>query len=274
MLGSRDGTIAVLCYTNAQALVFARELFRKGVAHEYRRSLSDQAIPSWVGEVIGSNGAQQISKPELADLLIDTEDCPDTEDAWNFLKAMDRSPGGPLQVNRVAENIRAGVVMARPQSTSSKVTVSTIHRAKGLEFDWVVVVKPTAGDSSARTPAEEARLLLVALTRARNGFFWVDPPETKGWRTGGNSVEGRWTLTSKGILQGIEVRGSDTRNDVPAGTLEGPSDKTATEVQRYIRDSVRAGDAVSVRLSGIGEWEDDGVRYAIPAQANGGWRAV
>ena len=38
-LGKPEGTTAVLCHTNAQALMVSKELFDKGVDHEYRRSL-------------------------------------------------------------------------------------------------------------------------------------------------------------------------------------------------------------------------------------------
>ena len=248
MLDKRGGTVAILCYTNAQALSVSKELFGKGVAHEYRRALSDRVIAPWVGEVLGPRTENQLSKSMLADLLAEVENPPDLEDAWKTLKSMDPGPSATLRLGRIAQNILSGAVTGDPPRGRPQVTVSTIHRAKGLEFDWVVVLKLGAGSFSADwTPAEEARLLFVALTRSRKGFFWLEPPDTRGWRTSRDPTEGRWTLVRR-YLEGIEVRGSDIRDDVPPGFAEGSAESSAEGTQAYIRNSVRAGDSVSLLL--------------------------
>ena len=64
-------------------------------------------------------------------------------------------------------------------SGDAPLVVSTIHRAKGLEFDNVVILEarerekdePTNSDLDAR-----ARALYVALSRARNLVTMVKPP--------------------------------------------------------------------------------------------------
>ena len=56
--------------------------------------------------------------------------------------------------------------------------VSTIHRAKGLEFDRVLLTDP--GDRDASDPGEENRILYVALSRARREIFHLDRPDTTG----------------------------------------------------------------------------------------------
>ena len=248
ILDRRGGTGAVLCYTNAQALLLSKELFSKGVVHEYRRALSDRAIASWVGEVLGPRTETHLPKRELAELLVEVEGSPDLEDAWKTLKAMDPGTHATLRLDRMGQNIRSGAVAGDPSPHRSPVVVSTIHRAKGLEFDWAVVVKPKAGNFNGDwTPAEEARLLFVALTRAREGFSQLDPPDTRGWSTVRDAVEGRWTLVRRS-LEGIEVRGSDIRADVPPGFVEGSSGESSQGTQLYIRSSVRAGDPVFLRL--------------------------
>ena len=249
MLDRRGGTIAILCYTNAQALSVSKELFGKGVDHEYRRALSDRAIASWVGEILGPRTETQLSKSELAELLVEAADAPSIEDAWKTLKAMDTGSHAALRLDPIAQNIRSGAVTGDPPRRRSRITVSTIHRAKGLEFDWAVIVKPGAGNfGGEQIPAEEARMLFVALTRSRKGFFWLEPPDTRGWQTRRDRVEGRWTLVPRRSLEGIEVRGSDIRDDVPPGFFEGSSGESAQGTQLYIRRSVRVGNPVSLRL--------------------------
>ncbi|MBC7704126.1 MAG: ATP-dependent helicase [Rhodoferax sp.] len=52
-------------------------------------------------------------------------------------------------------------------ATSDAVRFATLHRAKGLEFDRVVVVGPKEALGDAEETAHERRLLYVALTRAK-----------------------------------------------------------------------------------------------------------
>lgn len=71
-----------------------------------------------------------------------------------------------------------------------KVVVSTIHKAKGLQFEGVVVtgcVKDIYPHYYSKTPAaveEDARLLYVALTRAQQSIILTmhDTNENKGGR--------------------------------------------------------------------------------------------
>ena len=49
------------------------------------------------------------------------------------------------------------------------VHLATMHRAKGLEFDCVIVVAPENYLGPAEETAGQRRLLYVALTRAKRG---------------------------------------------------------------------------------------------------------
>nr|WP_240897123.1 ATP-binding domain-containing protein [Kineococcus vitellinus] len=75
-------------------------------------------------------------------------------------------PGGPLGSDAlraaVAAALPAGSVAASPDDLDARVSVIDVHRAKGLEFDVVVLVEPAA---VLRRP-RGANDLYVALTRA------------------------------------------------------------------------------------------------------------
>ena len=78
-----------------------------------------------------------------------TPGIPDPVTAWNILKQMDDRPVDNLDVRRLTEHLRTGVVPDELSSDrAADLVVSTVHRAKGLEFDRVVVVAPgsTTGD--------------------------------------------------------------------------------------------------------------------------------
>jgi superfamily I DNA/RNA helicase len=68
-----------------------------------------------------------------------------------------------------ANGTRTQVIEANNKDTSdaSAVRFSTMHRAKGLEFDQVVVVVPTEFLGSWQESINERRLIYVSLTRAK-----------------------------------------------------------------------------------------------------------
>ena len=81
----------------------------------------------------------------------------------------------PLLVHYLQQVSLLSGVDQDPSDAAEKLTLMTIHSAKGLEFDIVFVVgledSILPGDSEQRTPRaveEERRLLYVAMTRARH----------------------------------------------------------------------------------------------------------
>jgi DNA helicase-2/ATP-dependent DNA helicase PcrA len=77
-----------------------------------------------------------------------------------------------------------------------KLRLSTIHQAKGLEFDVVFVVMlcdglfPSARSLESKDgEEEERRLFYVAITRARNELYLVYPLTRAGYGTGGDLLQ-------------------------------------------------------------------------------------
>lgn len=70
-----------------------------------------------------------------------------------------------------ASGLRCVTVSALSNHTDARevVHLSTMHRAKGLEFDCVVVVAPASYLGNAEETATQRKLLYVALTRAKRG---------------------------------------------------------------------------------------------------------
>ena len=265
LLDRRDGTVAVLCYNNVQALWFSKELFDKGIDHEYRRPRNDRVMAPWIGELLGPLVTSTLSKPDLTELLTNTEGLPSIDSAWSMLSGMDSEARRTIRIDRIAQNIRSGTVGTDLPPSRSRIVVSSVHRAKGLEFDWVVVVKPEFRELDHRSPAEDARLLFVALSRSRKGLFSLETPDTRGWRLSKHGSDRRWVLKPPwtSSAKRIEVRGSDIRDDVPPGASATSSRGSAQETQRYIHKAVRAGDSVSLLLASNPQPMESDLRYRV-----------
>ncbi|MFD8969571.1 UvrD-helicase domain-containing protein [Streptomyces sp. NPDC059568] len=248
------GTCAILCRDNRQALVLSDTLFAQDVPHRMQRPLQDRPVASWVASVLRTTGSTTLMEERFRELLAASPVAPsgDHTRLWRALRGAARAPRGLLDVAAVRRLIAEGrspddLAAAEP----SDLIVSTIHRAKGLEFDRVIVVdpEPLAEIRKQHThidPAAEARALYVAMTRARDDMFRITAPDTARIRRDRDTD--RWYIGGwqRHIRAGMAASGRDVSRDHPPGTdgfEENPS-----AVQEYLASSVRPGDELVLRL--------------------------
>jgi hypothetical protein len=207
-IGRWKGTTAVLCRTNGEALVVANVLRHAGVPASLRAAAEELPLVPWIAESLGGIEGSVVKK-EMALSLLGSAPC-EPEEAWRILKCVEGNfrTSGRLDLVKMASRLAANLVPAELRGGEGDVVVSTIHRAKGLEFDNVVLVNK--GDLiPAAATEEEAAVAYVGLTRARQrvigAIVKVPSPlfldhATQRWVLGGHQ---RW------MTRAIEVRGVD-----------------------------------------------------------------
>ncbi|PZT71931.1 MULTISPECIES: UvrD-helicase domain-containing protein [unclassified Streptomyces] len=248
------GTCAILCRDNRQALVLSETLFARGVRHRLQRDLQDRPVPAWVAAVLRGTGSTTLTEDRFQELLLSGPLAPvgDRTRIWRSLRGAAGAPRGLLDVSAVRRAVAQGrfpddLAAVEP----ADLVVSTVHRAKGLEFDRVIVVEPASMAELRKQhthidPAAEARALYVAMTRPRDDLFRLDAPETalirKDRRTG-RLYLGGWKSYQR---HGISAAGPDVSREHPPGTDGFEHDAGA--LQEYLAASVVAGDALELRL--------------------------
>jgi len=250
MLIREDGqTNALLTRTNGEALVLSRALFEAGIPHRYQRRGEDKAAPAWLGELAAGLTDPRVTQAMLAPRLQRTAAALSTdEDAlYHLLRALGSGRGQEIDLRLIADRIREENLPEELNAVvASPTVVSTIHRAKGLEFDRVLLTGPA--DRDVGDIREENRVLYVALSRARREIFHVDRPNTSGLsRDPGTS---RWVRrgfgTARWKIREFEVTGRDTYAIHPAGSWLPNAD--VPEIQRYLGTEVKPGDPVTLKL--------------------------
>jgi DNA helicase-2/ATP-dependent DNA helicase PcrA len=172
---------AVLCTTNAEVLRVSRYLNEKSVAHAVRRQAQDFGAARWIagalGPLPGPKERRSVVEAALERLLAEE----DVDQKWNALKSAEgRSRDyDSLDLHRMSSLVKARALpLPLTEPDLSSVIVSTIHRAKGLEFDTVFIVEPSwlppDEDSWTRVRRE-----YVALSRARDQIFTCRLPQFK-----------------------------------------------------------------------------------------------
>jgi hypothetical protein len=250
-LRRNDSPVAILCRSNAHALLLSREMFELKLPHVVQRDQTERCMPAWLANLFRGLESPELTRPEFLDLFARIQPhthVGDPGDAWSILKRIDRSKGKEIHLVRLNEGIRSGNIPDElVQATVSKIVLSTIHRSKGLEFPNVMISDPVdAGDGPDDSDiAEEARILYVAMTRAKRSLERLNGPN--GCRAGKDKNDRCRLYTYRNgfaLVNSIEIRGGDCQALDPAGAFGFDGDVAA--IQAYLQNSVRAGDPVEL----------------------------
>ena len=254
-----DGKVCLLCRNNGQVLRLSSQLRKRGVSHIVNAYDHDKCFASWVGAVFFDFGKQQISRNEFIERYnIRTFDVfTYAEEVWDRLATLLRKRDNLLLG---VEEIIAAIYSSQADDpvfhnySESKIIVSNIHRAKGREYNSVVVdqnfVKGLMG--TKKTDIGEFKTLYVAVTRPKIGLYTAHliNSDIRIWqifKTGSK----RWVKFVDKVLKYMEVRSSDI-------------DKTSfleigTDIQKYIINNIKTGDEIILRKSKANEI----LRYSI-----------
>lgn len=265
LLGAAGPSTALLCRTNGEALRVSQELYRHDVPHTLQRAATDRTAVAWIGRVLSEVSGVSLSRRQFATALSAVAaSAPPEAEAWSVLRRTARGGGDNVDLTALANRIRRHDLPDDAlQDAPAAVVVSTVHRAKGLEFDRVVYVRcpDERRPEDAAELAAETRVRFVALTRPRRHLEIVTGPKFAGLRTSPR-VPDRWTrYMNKWKITELEVRGSDVHWQHPAGAFIELEDALA--IQQYIADSVHPGDAVQLRRVGAPPGEDHPVYYRV-----------
>ncbi len=171
--GQRSGTKAILARTNLEAYQIWSYCDRHEINSELWRGSSGSYWPGWIARLV--LGFKQDAMPlylleerwhEAVGPLTRTT----LADAIQILEREGVLADGRLDLVRLNHAVTSGspAAIRRPSST---VTISTIHRSKGLEFDEVLLYSPRENFAGS---ALEVRVLYVAATRAKRRFRVLD----------------------------------------------------------------------------------------------------
>lgn len=249
-----DGTTAILCRDNAQVLLVSEQLNDSGVPYRLHRSPKERSVPPWVAQLLQTTDVAALTEDRFGNIMSTVRIAADGDLAtvWRSLRAVAGGPRNQLDLTMLCRAVAEGRL---PDELTAplphRLVLSTVHRAKGLEFDRVLVVEPDVISEPLAhhddLPAE-ARLLYVAMTRARDDIYRFDRPDTwilrrasriplpvDRWYVGGRE---QWKRN------GMESSEFDVCHEVPAGLREPFADPVDT--QTYLLDCVHPGEPVEL----------------------------
>lgn len=231
---------AVLTRRNDEALAISNVLYEAGVKHQLRRRADDPVIGGWLSRLRRRCDSRRVTVEELEDLGDLLPWSPDV--TWAALSRAARPRRGVLNLDSVAEQL---ALHPPPdeliEGGTEGVIVSSIHRAKGLEFDTVLLVP---FDVAEEEWLQEARVLYVGLTRAKHNLMTLKTVSDRHWSFARRA--NRWRRVrfagKRRITTGFEVAGFDAVSFDPTGASRPRCD--ASMLTEYLTACVQDGDRV------------------------------
>ncbi|KHO27520.1 hypothetical protein QQ44_04470 [Mycolicibacterium setense] len=245
---SAGNKTAVLCTTNADVLRVSRFLNEKSVAHAVRRQAQDFGAARWIAGALGPLPGPKERRSEVEAALERLLAERDVDQRWNELKSAEGRTRDfdSLDLHRVSSLVKARALpLPLTEPDLSSVIVSTVHRAKGLEFDSVFIVEPgwLPEDEDIWT---KVRREYVALSRARDEIFTCRLPQSKSVIKAddrlGRFKEEVWSRKKRGSTwtRAFEFLYGDVETTYPAASH-------TVDAQR-IQQTLQSLDQVGVRV--------------------------
>lgn len=248
------GTTAVLCRNNGQAELISNLLHEKKINHTLLRE--NQGKPSyhrWIADIFWDFCKDYMEIEEFMQRFSIRVDS-DPNKAQQYFKALrDFSLGdgeGLLGIEKA--KLMKALQRNIPQSlelvvdSEEKLVVSTIHKAKGKEFDSVFMVDFALDETSDST--EEARVTYVALTRPKEKLTLVKKSvaggfykKTESQRTYESILKLKKYPYCTRIAVGYE-------NDVSTNYFVSGGFSSTLARQHYIATEVKVHDKISLKL--------------------------
>jgi DNA helicase-2/ATP-dependent DNA helicase PcrA len=257
------GTTALLCDTNARAGLVAGKLAGYEVPVELAASATDPSFAPWIAQTLTPSETSAVEYEQFLGLAAKVG-VEDAEDRWRLLVRVAGSHRG-LDTRDLVGVLRTGrYPMSLLRTPGSTVIASTVHRAKGLEFDNVVLVDPDEWQDRAGDGDAMARRLFVAMSRAKSRLSRARGIATRFWRKD----------TRTGVWLRLAPRGRGTLGLLIEPAHARALGATAQELADFVGSAVtwvEANALVTVDGDELSSWTAtvDGVEVAQTGEAFG-----
>jgi DNA helicase-2/ATP-dependent DNA helicase PcrA len=245
---SPGDTTALLCSTNYEVLIASELLWQNGYPHLVRRKAQDMSVAPWVHQVFKDLEDRTYDAAEIkSHLSVSFGDS--AADRWLALKTAEGnySAYDSLNVPLLSQRLRSrSIPLTLTVEDNAPLVVSTVHRAKGLEFTNVLYLQPEFGSPAAEQNAATLRQKYVALSRAREEVISTKLPKKSLQRADGST--GRWLEKAYGKHGQYTARMEFLNSDIDDVSPYYPADEDAQAVQDNLVLDALLGEVVSGTL--------------------------
>lgn len=247
----KDEVTAILCRNNGEVLDISDQMNAYGVRHIVRRTEDMTYYPDWIVDLFMEE-TELIGQERIHAIL--TNRLPDSATTDQIFRALTQDGRGNGEYifskklkRALQKNENLDIQYAEK---GNNIILSTIHQAKGREFDNVILVQSDPAWREYEDLFDEAKVYYVGITRARKRLLRADISNRNSYFAGKYSSSRRFVeITSrngnKNILR-VEVGKAgdlDLQSFVDTAILENPE-----ETQKYMVEAFKTYKTVDLLL--------------------------
>lgn len=261
--GNNVKTTAYLCRTNGEVLKLSRSLKKQNIQHSIKKRIRSERFKPWVGKLFGEINEKVLSRDSFVSHYLKTFKTASRKEAlgkWKVLKEIENSNiMSRLRVSNLVESLQDKLnnyndllIKENPETV-----LSTIHRAKGNEYDRVVLLN-SINDYWLKTNNEdnhEIKTGYVGMTRPRLKILKTHMREDNY-----NSIKkysNRYIEKRNNNISLIEVSGEEDVDiySFISNDIFGNKDQVFGN-QEYIRNYINKGDQIKLKkeVDGVVEY--------------------
>lgn len=182
------GTLGILTRTNGQALQISTWLRNNEITHHLQSSTNQSSFyADWIAEIFMEYPYETINQDYFSETMEKVFPGTKPEKALEYWKALANTQRKTMSRYRTAEILRGITEGGRSHllfnsfNNGSNITVSTVHRAKGLEFDSVILLDDLFKQNQQNQNGEnliEHKTCYVGITRPREKLYRLKTPKS------------------------------------------------------------------------------------------------
>lgn len=243
---------AILCRNNGESEYISSFLHSKGIEHTLLRGSNHTVkLHRWLADMFWDYCEPKIGKGDFIEryLIRVEDDIEAAENKFDVLCNVCNNQDNELRISDFTSALTKFIDIPPElaNTENDKITVSTIHRAKGREFDKVYLLQSDFSIQSAN--AEEARIRYVPVTRPKTEIEIVKKNKPYKWYFAKNN-KGRGIKTAikpffhnqtycTNIVIGLN-------SDINYNSFVSEKDADPLTVQQYISENVKVNDKVEL----------------------------
>lgn len=266
------GTLGILTRTNGQALQISAWLRTNGVPHSLKRGVSSQTLGSWIAQIFYDCKNDTIDENEFIMLYLahfPTKSDDIAKEHWSALISTQHKSKMRYEISDLLKgllkNARDPLLYESEMNKNCAITVSNIHRAKGKEFDSVIILDDVIENMTnlENKNVFEHKVFYVALTRPKVKIErgQISDLDKQIYITKNEDQSNRCSkarIRNKKSISHFEV-GNDT-------DLDAKSFANDKNIQHYIQNNICSG--MSLKLIKCHEGTKSYVVYKIVLEEN------
>lgn len=178
------GTLGILTRTNGQALLISNWLKNSEISHQLQSSTNHSSLyADWIAEIFMEYPYETINQDNFCEMMEKVYPGTKPETAFEYWKALinpQRKTTSRYQTADILRGITRGGrshLLYNSINNGSNITVSTVHRAKGLEFDSVLLLDELFVPEQHDEKSIEHKICYVGMTRPREKLIRIKTPK-------------------------------------------------------------------------------------------------